>query len=218
MFTTKPRSKIRLVRSENKWGRSNRRHFARQNQRKKTSNQYEKKFKNVQLSQFSADKWIPCPSGHTRGQGWNCLFRAWLGYKISKNPKNDESFQDKLGWAIMIQNIQTDLGLQRTAFPDLGLEGDYVFAYSISKQMELEDLDNELWLKEYKKKRTAHIQEIVNGSMLTDQEKEWLEAYTPQFTTDINRQVERIIMPNLFDMRRHTTNTCLHSGIPDSDE
>jgi hypothetical protein len=195
------------VKSTNKYGRSNRRHFARQNSRKKTSDQYEKKFKNVQLSQFSADSWIPCPSGYTRGQGWNCLFRAWLGYKISKNPKNGESFQDKLGWAIMIQNIQTDLGLQRSSFPDLGLRGDHVFAYDLSKQMELDDLDNELWLNEYKKKKRAHIQEVVNGSMLTEQEREWMEEYSPEVTTDItyndkeNRYEERTTMPNLFDMR-----------------
>ncbi|MGH9987541.1 MAG: hypothetical protein ACRD8W_26660, partial [Nitrososphaeraceae archaeon] len=194
------------VKSTNKYGRSNRRHFARQNHRKKTSDQYEKKFKDVQLSQFSADSWIPCTSGYTRGQGWNCLYRAWLGYKIAKNPKNGESIQERLGWAIKIQNIQSDLGLQRTAFPDLCLEGDYVFAYSISKQMELEDRDNELWLKEYKKKSRAHIQEIVDASMLTEQEKEWMKEYASQFTTDIthgkeNRYVERIIMPNFFDMR-----------------
>lgn len=75
--------------------------------------------------------------------------------------------------------------------------------------MELEDLDNELWLKEYKKKRRAHIQEIVDASMLTDQEKEWMKEYSPQFTRDItydkeNRYVERIIMPNFFNMRRNS--------------
>jgi hypothetical protein len=122
-----------------------------------------------------------------------------LGYKISKNPKNGESFQDRLGWAIKIQNIQTDMGLQRSAFPDLGLEGDYVFAYSIAKQMELEDLDNELWLKEYKKKRRAQIQELVDASMLTEQEIEWMEEYASQVKTGI--QVERIVFPNFFDMR-----------------
>jgi len=190
MSTAKARSKVRLVRSENKWGRSNKHHFARQNRRKKTSDQYEKKFKNVQLSQFSADKWIPCPSRYTRGQGWNCLFRAWLGYRISKNPKNGESLQDRLGWAIKIQNIQSDLGLQRSAF-----------------LTELEDLDNELWLKEYKKKRRAHVQEIVYASILSEQEKEWMEEYSPQVTTDItcndkeNRYEERVTMPNLLDMR-----------------
>lgn len=74
--------------------------------------------------------------------------------------------------------------------------------------MELEDLNNELWLKEYKKKRRAHIREIVDASMLTDQEKEWVDEYVPQFTTGIsgeneNKQVEWIIMPNFFDMRRN---------------
>jgi hypothetical protein len=208
MSSAKARSKIRLVRSENKWGRSNRRHFARQNQRKKSSDQYENKFRNIQLSQFSADKWISCPSGYTRGQSWNCLFRAWLDYEISKNPRNGETFQDRLGWAIAIQNIQPDLGLQRTAFPDLCLEGDYVFCYNLSKRMDLEDLDNELWLKEYKKKRRAHIQEIVDASMLFEQEKEWMKEYASQSAKDItygkeNRHVERIIMPNFFDKRRN---------------
>ena len=117
MSNSKARSKIRLVKSENKWGRSNRRHFSRQNHRKKSSDQYEKKFKNVVLSQFSADKWIPCPSGYKKGQGWNCLFRAWLGYKIANNPRNGETIQDQLFWAQMIQNIQTDLGLKRFVIP-----------------------------------------------------------------------------------------------------
>ena len=198
-YGTKP------VKSINKHGRSNRRHFSRQNHRKKTSDQYLKKFKNVQLSQFRADKWIPCSSGYTRGQGWNCLFRAWLGYKIANNPRNGESFQDRLGWAIKIQNIQTDMGLQRSSFPDLGLEGDYVFAYDLSKQLELEDLDNELWFKEYKKKKRAHIQEIVDASMLSEQEKEWMKEYaseSPMHPTyyATNRFVERVVMLNLFDI------------------
>jgi hypothetical protein len=206
MSNAKAQSKFRLVRSENKWGRSNRRHLARQNRRKKTSDQYEKKFKNVQLSQFSADKWIPCPSGYSRGQGWHCLFRARLGYKISKNPRNGETFQDRLGWATTIQNIQTDMGLQRSSFPNLGLLGDSVFTYDLEKELELQTEHDELWLKEYKKKKRAHIQEIVDPSMLTEQEREWMKEYASQFTTDIthgneNRYVERIIMPNLFDMR-----------------
>jgi len=73
--------------------------------------------------------------------------------------------------------------------------------------MELEDLDNELWLKEYKKKRRAHVQEIVDASILSEQEKEWMEEYSPQVTTDItyndkeNRYEERVTMPSLFDMR-----------------
>ena len=64
--------------------------------------------------------------------------------------------------------------------------------------MELEDLDNELWLKEYKKKRRAQIQELVDASMLTEQEIEWMEEYASQVKTGI--QVERIVFPNFFDM------------------
>ncbi|MGB7960248.1 MAG: hypothetical protein WCF46_10175 [Nitrososphaeraceae archaeon] len=41
MSSRKASSKGRLIKSNNKWGRSNRRHFARQNHRKKTSDQYE---------------------------------------------------------------------------------------------------------------------------------------------------------------------------------
>jgi hypothetical protein len=208
MSISKARYGIGPPKSTNKYGRSNRRHFARQNHRKKTSDQYLKRFKNVVLSQFSADHWVPCPSEYTRGQGWSALFKAWLGYKIANNPKNGESFHDRLGWAIAIQNIQTDLGLQRSSFPCLGLEGDYVFTYDLSKQMELDDLDNELCLKEYKKKRRAHIQEIVDASLLTEQEKEWMNEYasqSPSHPTDYatNRFVERVVMPNLFDMRRN---------------
>jgi hypothetical protein len=76
-----------------------------------------------------------------------------LGYKISKNPKNGEPFQDRLGWAIAIQNMQTDMGLQRSSFSDLGLLGDSVFANDIRKQLELQDQYSEQWLKVYKKNK-----------------------------------------------------------------
>jgi hypothetical protein len=130
-----------------------------------------------------------------------------LGYSISKNPKNGESFQDRLGWAITIQNIQTDLGLKRSSFAELGLLGDSVFAYSLEKELELQDQRDELWFKKYEEKKRSHMREIVNGSMLSEQEKEWMEEYAPQLTTDIiytdkeNRYEEQVTMPNLFDMR-----------------
>ena len=195
MSSRKASSKGRLIKSNNKWGRSNRRHFARQNHRKKTSDQYEKKLKNVQLSQFSADKWIPCPSGYTRSQGWNALSKAWLGYKIANNPRNGETIQDKLFWAQTIQNIQTDLGLKRSSFPQLSLAGDVIFAYDIEKEFELQDQHDELWFKEYKKKKCAHIQEIVDSSMLTDEEIEMMREYGPVLLKDPEgRYVERVVM------------------------
>jgi hypothetical protein len=79
-----------------------------------------------------------------------------LGYKISKNPKNGESFQDRLRWASTIQNIQTDMGLQRSSFPDLGLLGDCVFAYDLEKEMELQTDHDELWFKVQEEKVRAY--------------------------------------------------------------
>jgi hypothetical protein len=197
--------KLKPVKSENKWGRSNRRHFARQNPRKKTSDQYEKKFRNVVLSRFSADKWIPCPSGYTRGQGWNCLFRAWLGYKIALNPRNGESFQDRLYWGQLSQSIQTDLGLLRASFPNLGILGDVVWMYDLNKQSELEDLHNEMELEEYKKKKLAHIREIVDASMMTDKEIELMkEEFGPGIQMDAqNRYIERITMIDMLSARKN---------------
>ena len=59
--------------------------------------------------------------------------------------------------------------------------------------------------------KNAYIQELVHSSMFTEQEKEWMEEYVPQYTTGVSydnkgRYVERIIMPNLFDMRRDCHN------------
>jgi hypothetical protein len=70
-----------------------------------------------------------------------------------------------------MKNIQTDLGLQRSSFSDLGLLEDYVFLYNESIQRGIEDLDSELFLKEWKKERRAHIQGIVDTLFLTDKEK-----------------------------------------------
>ena len=147
---------------------------------------------------------FPC---YTEPEGWGLLHKAWIGYKRALNPRNGETFQDRLRWAVTIQNIQSDLGLQRTSFPTLGLNGDYIFTYNESKQMELEDLDNELFLKEWKKKRRAPIQEIVDASKLTEQEKEWMKEYAShslmhQTDGNANRSVERVILPNHFDVRR----------------
>jgi len=45
--------------------------------------------------------------------------------------------------------------------------------------------------------------------MLTEQEKEWMKEYASQSMTrptddDTNGYVERVVMPNLFDMRRNS--------------
>ncbi|MGH9911213.1 MAG: hypothetical protein ACRD4W_02110 [Nitrososphaeraceae archaeon] len=101
--------------------------------------------------------------------------------------------------------------MQRSSFLELGLLGDSVFTYDLEKELELQTEHDELWFKEYKNKKRAHIQEIVDASMLTEQEKEWMEEYAlqtamHQTSDDTNRYAEHIVMPNLFDMRRNSHN------------
>ena len=205
MSTAKAQSKVRLVRSENKWGRSNRRHLARQNRRKKTYDGYEfeKKPRKLILSRFTGDGWMPCPSGYTRGQGWGLLHKAWIGFKRANNPRNGESLQDKLYWASMIQAIQTDLGIARSSFPQLSLLGDLVFLYDKDKELKLQEQHDEIWYKDYKKKKRQHIREIIDASTMTEKEIELMgEEFGSAIQIDSqNRYVERIIMPNFFDMR-----------------
>jgi hypothetical protein len=196
------------VKSANRWGRSKFRRKSRANPHKKTSPQYEKKSRKMILNHFEHDNWRPCPSGYPRGECWNMLFKAWIGYKRANNPKNGEGFFDRLHWAQIIQNVQTDLGLQRSSFPQLGLLGDVVFLYDKVKEWEIQDLDNELSIEEYKKQKRAHIKEIVHSSLLSEQGKEWMKEYASQSRTDTtydneNKHVERIIMPNFFDVPKN---------------
>jgi hypothetical protein len=128
-----------------------------------------------------------------------------LGYKIALNPRNGESFQDRLYWGQLIQSIQTDLGLLRASFPNLGILGDVVWMYDLNKQSELEDLHNEMELEEYKKKKLAHIREIVDASMMTDKEIELMkEEFGPGIQMDAqNRYIERITMIDMLSARKN---------------
>src|ERR671919_2356309 len=125
----------------------------------------------------------------------------WI--QTRNNPRNGESLQDKLYWASMIQAIQTDLGIARSSFPNLSLLGDLVFLYDKDKELELQEQHDELWYTGYKKKKREHIREIVDASMMTEKEiEEMREEFGPAIQIDAqNRYIERIIMPNLFDMR-----------------
>ena len=60
--------------------------------------------------------------------------------------------------------------------------------------------------------------EVYYASMLTEQEKGWMEEYAQQFTRDISynkedRYVERIIMPNFFDTCYSFTLLCLRLSM-----
>jgi hypothetical protein len=103
----------------------------------------------------------------------------------------------------MIQAIQTDLGIARSSFPQLSLLGDLVFLYDKDKELKLQEQHDEIWYKDYKKKKRQHIREIIDASTMTEKEIELMgEEFGSAIQIDSqNRYVERITMPNLFDMR-----------------
>jgi hypothetical protein len=52
------------------------------NPKKKSSPDYVKNKRGIgRLSRFSDDKWVISHNGYTRGQCWNMLNHAWIGYK-----------------------------------------------------------------------------------------------------------------------------------------
>ena len=97
------------------------------------------------------------------------------------------------------------MGVARSSFPQLSLLGDLVFLYDKDKELELQEEHDELWYTDYKKKKREHIREIVDASMMTEKEIEEIrEEFGPAIQMDAgNRYIERIIMPNLFDVRKN---------------
>jgi hypothetical protein len=130
MSTAKARSKVKLVKSENKWGRSNRRHYSRQNRRKKTSDGYEfeKKPRKLVLGRFTGDSWIPCPSDYTRGQGWGVYFTRPGSDSNARTIRETESHcrinytgrlwsrRFKLIWELHVL-VSTTFSFRRSSFP-----------------------------------------------------------------------------------------------------
>jgi hypothetical protein len=57
-------------------------------------------------------------SSYTTGQTWGALRKAWKAYKIAK-VQNDSARMKE--YASRIRNLQTQLGVPQTSFPNAGL-------------------------------------------------------------------------------------------------
>jgi len=57
-------------------------------------------------------------STYTAGQTWGALRKAWKAYKIAK-VQNDAARMRE--YASRIRNLQTQLGVPQTSFPNAGL-------------------------------------------------------------------------------------------------
>ena len=196
---------IKVLPSENKWRRAPLRRKSRNNPQKKSSLDYVKKPKAMRLSKKSGSeyRYSLCPSGYTRGQAWGALFRAWMGFRISNDPRKGETIFDRMSWAQKIQDIETDLSLPRSSFPQLGILGDVVFMFDKMKELDLQDLHDEEKEKQWKKERKFYARQIVQASHLSYQEQQWLrDDFAGAVISGQNGYVEKISMINAFDMVR----------------
>jgi hypothetical protein len=82
------------------------------------------KTRNMAKTYTRRDK-VLLESDYYDNQGWGCLRKCWLGYKIAKS----EGDEDKMiYYAKGIQRLQKDLGIVISDFYNLGLvtsDGDY---------------------------------------------------------------------------------------------
>jgi hypothetical protein len=111
-------------------------------------------------------------------------------------------------WRLVLSISQRGITVnsRQTTAHKLSLLGDLVFLYDKDKELELQEQHGELWYKDYKKKKRQHIHEIVDALTMSEKEIMREEFGTAIQIDSQNRCVERIIMPNFFDMRRNSHN------------
>ena len=57
-------------------------------------------------------------SSYTTGQTWGALRKAWKAYKIAKVQNDSAKMKE---YASRIRNLQTQLGVPQTSFPNAGV-------------------------------------------------------------------------------------------------
>lgn len=57
-------------------------------------------------------------SGYTVGQAWDCLDKAWVGFRKAKRVEN---YADMKLYASVIQRVEKELKIEVNDFPELGL-------------------------------------------------------------------------------------------------
>ncbi len=90
---------------------------------------WSKRFGYLDLYTTAERRQLVCPSGYTFPQGMNKLNKVWWGYLRSKNENDIERMEH---YARQIQDVQEDLGLRTTSFPNLGIFGDQLTLYDHS--------------------------------------------------------------------------------------
>ena len=79
-------------------------------------------------------------SGHFENETWGALHKAWKGYVIAIN-KNEHPKIER--YARIIQELQHDLGLPDSSFPNVGMTPLRFYATRVSKLSQTKRADNE---------------------------------------------------------------------------
>jgi hypothetical protein len=90
-------------------------------------------------------------------QAWGALHKCWKGYTIAKNKGEDEKMQL---YARRIQELQHDLGLEVSSFPNIGMSATSFFSQlaqeendSQEQQVVAEEEQNYLGDSQYERER-----------------------------------------------------------------
>lgn len=95
-------------------------------ERGKPKDVYSRRFGYLNLYNGKEQANLICPSGYTVRQCFNKLRWMWLGYKQAKTKgKLDEMKK----YALEIQAVQKDMGIETTSFPFLGIFGEKFVLY-----------------------------------------------------------------------------------------
>ena len=110
-------------------------------------------------------------SGFYENVVWGALHKAWKGYVIAKNKGEDDKM--KL-YARRIQELQHDLGLEVSSFPNIGMS-----ATSFFWQLAQEENDSQ-------KQQVAAEEQNYLGDSQYEQER-FTDTYSENFEDDENK-------------------------------
>ena len=153
-----------------------------------------KRFGYLDAYTYNERRLLICPSGYTFGQGMHALHRLWIAYKISKSEANIGKMKH---YARAIQEVQEDMGLRTTSFPQLGIYGDQLTLYDhstsrkdrpakvlfqadlseLKKLQELEELEDQ---KQEIVKKLSEIAPLIQPDMEKGQELVIITDEIPQ--------------------------------------
>ncbi|MGB5090288.1 MAG: hypothetical protein WBN72_05015 [Nitrososphaeraceae archaeon] len=126
------------------------------------------------LEQFNRkeQQGLLCPSGYSISQCFNVLRKLWNAYHISRSEKN---IKRMIKYAKAIQDVQKDMGIKTTSFPDLLLYGDVFMLLEHKNQKAVTEDHSELLASQQLLEKKHEIITLADEIKIMKKEKEELE-------------------------------------------